>query len=415
MCGIVGIVGRQQDAWLPAMNRLQRHRGPDDAGEYRDREAGVALAMTRLSILDLAHGHQPMTSASGQSVIVFNGEIFNSPELRRGLEDRGVRFQTQNSDTEVLLALWEERHERMLDDLNGMFAFVIHDRKMGVVFGARDPLGIKPMYYSERPDRFAFASELKALLALPDVTREIDVESLFHYVSLRFVPGASSIFKGIRRLAPGHYFLLRPGANDLQVTPYWSLTFAPDRHVPRGEWPSRIRDGLRQAVRRWALSDVPIGCSLSGGLDSSALVGLLAESGSGPLRTYSLGFAEAEESELNELPLARQVAARYGADHHELILGADDLLRDLLQMVWHLDEPYRRRAAVVVRLRVHVEGCEGGTDRIRLGRVVRRLRPVSVLRTACRTVRPRSRRGAAGHHGAADGPGACDDGRSLVV
>jgi asparagine synthase (glutamine-hydrolysing) len=340
MCGIVGIVGRQQDAWLRAMNRLQRHRGPDDEGEYRDVEARVALAMTRLSILDLAHGHQPMTSASGESVIVFNGEIFNSPELRRRLEGCGVKFQTQNSDTEVLLALWEQRRERMLDDLNGMFAFVIHDRKEGVVFGARDPLGIKPFYYSQRSDRFAFASELKALLAVPDVARDIDFESLYHYVSLRFVPGASSIFKEIRRLPPGHYFVLRPGSNDLKVAEYWSMAFDPDLGVVAAEWPMRIRDGLRQAVRRWALSDVPIGCSLSGGLDSSTLVGLLGESGGGPVRTYSLGFAEEEGSELNELPLARQVAARYSTEHHEIILTADDLLRDLLQMVWHLDEPY---------------------------------------------------------------------------
>jgi asparagine synthase (glutamine-hydrolysing) len=340
MCGIVGIVGRQDDSWLPAMNRMQRHRGPDDEGDYRDRASGVALAMTRLSILDLACGHQPMTSASGRSVIVFNGEIFNSPQLRAGLESRGVRFQTEHSDTEVLLALWEEKGERMLDDLNGMFAFVIHDREQGMVFGARDPMGIKPFFYSVRPDRFAFASELKALLTLPDVSRDINPESLFHYASLRFVPGAQSIFAGILRLPPGHYFMLRPVANDLRVVRYWSMSFAPDHVTTADEWPMRVRSELQAAVRRWALSDVPIACSLSGGLDSSALVALLSETGASPVRTFSLGFAAPGEEDLNELPLARQVSQRYGTDHHEIVLTADDLLRDLLKMVWSLDEPY---------------------------------------------------------------------------
>jgi asparagine synthase (glutamine-hydrolysing) len=340
MCGIVGIVGRQDPAWLSRMNGVQQHRGPDDTGEYRDETAGVSLAMSRLAILDLAHGHQPMTSASGRTVIVFNGEIFNSPELRARLEGEGVRFQTTNSDTEVMLALWERKGERMLDDLNGMFAFVLHDRESGVVFGARDPVGIKPLYYSDRPERLAFASELKALLTLPDVAREIDRESLFHYTALRFVPGASSIFAGVKRLPPGHFFRIRPESRALEITPYWSLSFEPDERTPAHEWPERVRAGLRDAVRRWALSDVPIACSLSGGIDSSALVGLLSEAGAGTPRTYSLGFAEEAESELNELPLARDVASRYGADHHEIILGADDLLRDLLKMVWSLDEPY---------------------------------------------------------------------------
>lgn len=340
MCGIVGIVGRQEPAWLARMNVVQHHRGPDDTGEYRDEAAGVALAMSRLSILDLAHGHQPMTSASGRSVIVFNGEIFNSPELRARLERDGEVFRTANSDTEVLLALWERKAERMLDDLNGMFAFAIHDRESGVVFGARDPIGIKPLYYAELPGAAAFASELKALLTLPGVSREIDQESLFHYASLRFVPGASSIFAGIKRVPPGHFFRLEAGSSTICVERYWSLTFQPDTATPAEEWPARVREGLSRAVRRWALSDVPIACSLSGGLDSSAIVGLLSEDGGATPRTYSLGFAEEAASDLNELPLARQVAARFGAEHHEIILGADDVLRDLLKMVWSLDEPY---------------------------------------------------------------------------
>ncbi len=340
MCGIVGIIGRQDDASLTQMNAQQRHRGPDDAGEYRDRDAGVALAMTRLSIVDLTHGHQPMTSRSGRSVIVFNGEIFNAPDLRRELEAEGAVFQTANSDTEVVLELWERRGEKCLDALNGMFAFAIHDRAKGVVFGARDPLGIKPLYYAETGGAVALASELKALLVVPGIERELDRESLFHYLTLRFVPGARSIFRGISRLLPGHSFTIDLASRTIATRQYWAMAFAPDDAVPERDWPERIRAELRAAVGRWALSDVPIACSLSGGLDSSVLVGLLNEAGSAPIRTYSLGFAEAAEADLNELPLARQVAERFGTDHHEVILGADRLLDDLLKMVWSLDEPY---------------------------------------------------------------------------
>lgn len=340
MCGIVGIIGRQEDGWLTAMNAAQRHRGPDDAGEYRDRESDVSLAMTRLSILDLTHGHQPMTSRSGRSVIVFNGEIFNAPELRRELEAEGAVFQTANSDTEVVLELWERRGERMLDALNGMFAFAIHDREKRIVFGARDPHGIKPLYYTNVNGAVALASEMKALLTLPGISRELDRDSLFHYVTLRFVPGANSIFRGIHRLLPGHSFSLDLTTRHVTTRKYWAMEFRPDHATPHGEWPERIRAELRDAVRRWALSDVPIACSLSGGLDSSVLVGLLHEAGVSPIRTYSLGFTEAAEADLNELPLARQVSERFGTEHHEVVLGADRLLDDLLKMVWALEEPY---------------------------------------------------------------------------
>jgi asparagine synthase (glutamine-hydrolysing) len=338
MCGIVGIVGPQDDAWLSAMNAVQRHRGPDDCGEYRDRDAGVSLAMHRLSILDLAGGHQPMFSRSGRTCIVYNGEIFNSPDLRRRLEARGVQFGSSNSDTEVLLELWEQHGEQMVDHLNGMFAFVLHDRERQLLFGARDPVGIKPLYYTSGPSRFAFASELKALLALPDVRREIDRDSLFHYASLRFVPGDRSIVDSVKRLPPGHRFTLRLPQRELRVERYWRLQFRPEQASVE-EWAERIREGLRGAVGRWVLSDVPVACSLSGGLDSSAIVALLGESGR-RVRTYSLGFAGADERDVNELPVAREVAQRWGTDHHEVVLEPDVLLRDLLRMTWHLDEPY---------------------------------------------------------------------------
>lgn len=340
MCGIVGIAGAQATEWLTRMNAGVRHRGPDDVGEYRDREAQVALAMHRLSILDLVGGRQPMSNEDGTVWIVHNGEIYDSPDLRSELEARGHCFATKNSDTEVLLHLYEEKQEEMLADLNGMFAFVIYDRQSGLLFGARDRIGIKPLYYARGPSQFAFASESKSFLPLPWISRDINLESLFHYMSLRFIPGGASIFQGIHRVPPGHWFRYDLRTHDLEIRPYWRPRFHPQKGRDPAEWRAVIREELRKAVRRWILSDVPIGVSLSGGLDSSTIVGLLGEMGVGPIRTYTLGFTGAGEEEWNELPLARKVAERWGSEHHELVLEPDDLLQDLLRMVWHLDEPY---------------------------------------------------------------------------
>ncbi|HZI20718.1 MAG TPA: asparagine synthase (glutamine-hydrolyzing) [Pyrinomonadaceae bacterium] len=343
MCGIVGIAGRQERSWLASMNSVQTHRGPDDAGEYRDPEAEVALAMRRLSILDLEGGHQPMSNEDGSLTVVFNGEIFNSPELRAGLEARGHKFFTHNSDTEVLLKLYEERGAAALQELNGMFAFAIYDRRRRVVFGARDRVGIKPLYYVKEPALFAFASEVKSLLALPTLAREVETQSVFHYMTLLHVPGERSAFRGVRRLPPGHWFEYSVDRRELRVERYWRLPVGASGGGEGGrsadEWAEVLRHELREAVRRWMLSDVPVGCSLSGGIDSTAVVGLLGEMGF-RVKTYSLGFAGEGEEEWDELRLAREVAARWGTEHREVILKPEDLLEDLVQMVWHLDEPY---------------------------------------------------------------------------
>jgi asparagine synthase (glutamine-hydrolysing) len=326
MCGIAGVVGRWDDALLERLGAAQRHRGPDGGGAVTDGD--VALVARRLAILDLEGGEQPMTSASGRCTIVFNGEIYNAPALRARLEREGRRFATDHSDTEVVLALYEERGPEFLHELNGMFAFAILDRERRELLLARDRLGIKPLYYTERP--FAFASELKALLHVPGVERELDRESLFHYLSLRFVPGGRSILAGVRRLPPGHLLRYDLETRELQVARWWRLRFGRD-----GD-PARLRDALRDAVVRWTLADVPVAVSLSGGLDSSAVAALLAESGHGRVRTYSLGFAGGQ----GELPLARALAERWGTEHHEAVVDADELLDDLLGMVWALDEPY---------------------------------------------------------------------------
>lgn len=341
MCGITGLVGKQDAAWLGRMNSLLIHRGPDDWGEYRDPENEVALAMRRLSILDLASGHQPMANRDETLWIVFNGEIYNSPELRQRLTKNGCTFKTDNSDTEVLLHLYEKRGEAMLDELNGMFAFVIYDRKRKRLFGARDRVGIKPLYYFQQPGLFAFASELKSLLTLPAVKRNLDFQSLYHYMTLLFVPGERTIFQGIRRLPPGHCFTFDLSSRELSINRYWKLRIdRTERNRTEAEWREIIRHELREAVRRWTLSDVPVGSSLSGGLDSSTVVALLSELGYGPIKTYSLGFASGDEEAWNELHLARKVAERFATQHQEIILQPEELLNDLLSMVWYLDEPY---------------------------------------------------------------------------
>ena len=340
MCGIVGLVGNWPSDLLARLNQTLHYRGPDDSGEYRDSEAGVALGIRRLSILDLESGHQPMSNEDDLLWIVFNGEIYNSPELRLELVARGHRFQTSHSDTECLLHLYEEKGPEMLADLNGMFAFVIYDRHQRRLFGARDRFGIKPFYYTRPPGRFAFASELKTLLLLPSTARELDLQSLYHYLSLRYVPGPGSIFRNIWRLPPAHYFTYDLERQLLTVTRYWRPDPTHIEQHSEEEWCEIVRTELRAAVRRWVLSDVPVACSLSGGLDSTAIVGLLGEMGYPRIRTYSLGFRGPGEAEWDELPLARQVAQKWGTDHHELCLAPDDLLQDLVQMVWHLDEPY---------------------------------------------------------------------------
>jgi len=339
MCGIVGLVGAGRSGDIGRMNSLLTHRGPDDSGEYQDPAAGVFLAMRRLSILDAEGGRQPMSNADGSLWIVHNGEIYNAPELRQNLTAQGVRFRSSHSDTEVLLHLYERKGEAMLEDLNGMFAFVLYDKKRRRLFGARDRFGIKPLYLMEQPNGLAFASELKGLLQLPGVRCQINPDSLFHYMSLLYVPGENSILQGIKRLPPAHQFTYDLTTQSLTTHPYWDLNVHAPKQRTEAEWVERIQIGLKEALRRWMLSDVPVGCSLSGGIDSSAIVGLLGEMGY-KVKTYSLGFTGEQEQAWNELPLARQVAKRWGTDHHELVMEPTDLLNDLLKMVWALDEPY---------------------------------------------------------------------------
>jgi asparagine synthase (glutamine-hydrolysing) len=338
MCGIAGVHDPRGGVNTDAPNELLAHRGPDDAGRVQ-LPHGLSLAMRRLAIIDIAGGQQPMSTPDGRFTIVYNGEVYNAALLRRRMEAAGERFATDHSDTEVVLRLYAKHGEACLDDLNGMFAFAIHDRERETLFCARDHAGIKPFYYFQRDGRFAFASELKALLALPFVSPELDRESLFHYMSLMYVPGERTILRGIRRLPAGHCLTYRLREQEVSIRRWYRPVFAAKQALPREEWRHRVRAGLEAAVERWAISDVPIACSLSGGLDSSSIVGLLAARGRTP-DTFSVGFTAPGEEAWNELPLARQVATKWGARHHEIELQPEALLDDLLRMVWHLDEPY---------------------------------------------------------------------------
>jgi asparagine synthase (glutamine-hydrolysing) len=320
------------------MNAPIAHRGPDDSGVYTSPDDGLSLAMRRLAIIDRAGGRQPMTTEDGRYTIIFNGEIFNAPELRRNLEARGVGFDSDHSDTEILLQSYALDGEDMLTRLNGMFAFAIFDKLEKTLFCARDRFGIKPFYYFADGAHFAFASELKSLIALPFVERTLDTQSLYHYASLMFVPGPATILAAVRKLPPAHSLLYNLNNGDLRVRRWWRLRFGRERPKPE-EANARVRSALTKAVERWTLSDVPIACSLSGGLDSSAIAALLAESGR-TIKTYSVGFTGPGEAEWNELPLARELAQRLGAEHHEIIIDPQSLIEDLPKMVWHLDEPY---------------------------------------------------------------------------
>lgn len=341
MCAIAGILGPHDPALAERMCALMTHRGPDGEGFVHDPEARLTLGHKRLSILDPEHGAQPMETPDGSVRIVFNGEIFNAPGLRLELERRGRVFLTRNSDTEVLLHLYAEFGADMLERIMGMYAFCIHDREREMLLLARDRSGIKPLYCSHVQGRFAFASELKALTALPWISRDIDASSLSRYLALQFVPAPRSIFSGVKKLPAGHFLYMPVSQPEFFVRRHWALRFEPEPWRDERECAGRCRQALTAAVKRWSLSDVPIACSLSGGLDSSAIVGLLASGGHpGPLKTYSLGFSGPEGQGLDELDLARDVAAKWGTDHHELILAPEDLLDSLNDMVWSLDEPY---------------------------------------------------------------------------
>lgn len=340
MCGIVGFCGFNDPLLLDKMNNSLIHRGPDDRGIFIDEHNKVSLAMRRLSIIDIESGQQPMANENAKLQVICNGEIYNFISLRKGLLDRGHRFRSHHSDTEVLVHLYEEKSFDMLYELNGMFSFVIYDLKKNILFGARDRMGIKPLYYICHNGKFIFASEIKALLAAPEASREIDSQSLYDYLSFQFIPAPATIFCDIRKLPAAHYFIFDCKRKELKIRRYWHFSRNETRVKSVEEAVELVKQEAKRAVREWSVSDVPIACSLSGGIDSSSIVGLLCSNGISGLKTFCLGFKHKQEANFDERTLARNTAGKWGTEHYEIVLEPDDLLRDLDEMVWYLDEPY---------------------------------------------------------------------------
>jgi len=343
MCGISGKLyfdsarPVERDT-LERMNAALAHRGPDDAGIYCDGQIG--LAHRRLSIIDLSPaGHQPMSNEDGTVWIVFNGEIYNFQSLRPELLSRGHRFRS-NSDTEVILHLYEEHGTDCLRFLRGMFAFAIWDGPRRQLFLARDRLGKKPLCYQQDAHALRFASEAKAILQDPEVDGRPDPRSVSQYLTFGYVPSPASAFQGFRRVPPGHFLTCREGR--VEVARYWRLRR--DRKAQRTEddWCHELVARLEEAVRLRLISDVPLGAFLSGGIDSSAVVAMMSRVSSGPVRTFSIGF---QEPEYDELPYARQVAERFGTEHHELVVRPD-AAAILPKLAWHYDEPFGDSSAV---------------------------------------------------------------------
>jgi asparagine synthase (glutamine-hydrolysing) len=387
MCGIAGFFNVHtqapaDEAVVRQMNDLQRHRGPDADGTWSD--GPVALGHRRLSILDLSErGRQPMASADGRFVIVYNGEVYNYVELRHALEADGSRFRT-DTDTEVVLQLFAREGARSLQKLNGMFAFAIWDRVERTLFIARDRVGIKPLYYAETAHGVAFASEIKALLVCPGVKAEVDARLIPTYLEFGYVPGAETAMRGIRKLPPAHW--LEISERGTRVERYWDVAFEPDRERTIARTADELHALLLDAVRIHLRSDVPVGVFLSGGLDSSAMVALLSEAGIRNIKTFSVAYDE--PGEYDETRYAELVARRFGAEHHVLKLDADRFAGYIPEYVWHMDEPVSEAAGISLSfiarsLREHVvvalsgEGSDeifGGYDIYRYMRLIERYR-----------------------------------------
>jgi asparagine synthase (glutamine-hydrolysing) len=342
MCGIAGIYNIRTQESVPhglvkVMTDTMWYRGPDAEGFFVD--GAIGLGHRRLSIIDLEGGRQPMRNGDGTIWITFNGEIYNFQELREWLAVKGYRFKTR-SDTETILYLYEELGEECFARLRGMFAIAIWDARNRTLVLARDRVGKKPLFYAYDGSRIVFASELKAILQVPGIAREIDLEALSDYFSLLYVPAPKSIFKQIRKVQAGHYLVA--SESGVREVEYWDLNFSCIRELPEHEWCQRLLEAYREAVRIRMISDVPLGAFLSGGVDSSSVVALMSELTGEPAITSSIGF---REKEFDELEYARLVAERFRTKHHEQIVEPD-AAGILDTLAWHYDEPFADSSAI---------------------------------------------------------------------
>ena len=334
MCGIAGFMvnpGRRADRrWIERMVGTLHHRGPDSVGYHV--EGRVALGVARLRVIDLATGEQPLASEDGSVQVVLNGEIYNHPELRQALCRSGHRFTSQ-ADTEVIAHAWEEHGAGCITRLDGMFAIAVWDRRTEQISLARDRMGEKPLYYAETADGLVFGSELRAVLAHPEVGRVLDPRGVERFLAYDFVPDPHTLIRGVRKLAPGE--TLTRGDGPSTRSRYWDIPFRPEPAVDERWWEHEIRERLDESVRRRLVADVPVGCFLSGGIDSSAVTATAARQRAG-IRTFSVGYAEGPHDERR---YARLVADRYATRHEELVISADDAAALMPDVGNLMDEP----------------------------------------------------------------------------
>ena len=367
MCGICGVYNAQSNEpvsqqLIEHMTRLISHRGPDDDGAYLD--GAVGLGFARLSIIDLSGGHQPMSNETGDVWIVFNGEIWNYKALRNELLEKGHQFRT-NSDTETIIHAYEEYGVGCVARLHGMFGFAIWDGPRKRLLLARDRAGKKPLYYTYVDGDIIFASEIKSLLCHPRVKRQADPQALADFLSVRYVPGPATLFANIYKVQPGHWLLCENGT--LREECYWDFTFGKTEHRPIEEYIQGIRQHVHRAVEERMMADVPLGALLSGGVDSSVVVGTMSQLTSQPVKTFAVGF---DVPEYSELPFARLVAEHFGTEHHELVVKFSDLSDYWPLLTWHRDEPVSEPSDLGVYLisklaRQHVKvvlSGEGGDE-----------------------------------------------------
>lgn len=348
MCGIYGILNFDQteqplDSLLAAMGGVITHRGPDDFGQYRGH--GVGLGMRRLSIIDVSGGHQPISNEDESIWIVLNGEIYNFQSLRDELETKGHTFRT-HSDTEAIVHLYEQEGLDFFKRLRGMFGLAIWDAKRERLVLGRDRIGEKPLYLRREPGRLLFASELKSILQVDGVPRSLNHAALEQYLALGYVPAPLCLLEGMEKLPAGHYLVAEQGRTEIRE--YWDVPFGQPEEHSEEEWIERIRAKIQDAVRSQLVSDVPLGAFLSGGMDSSTIVAVMAGQTGRPVKTYSIGY-EGEHSYYNELPYARAVAEAFNTDHHEIVVQPS--VSELLpKLVWHLDEPVADSACLTTYL-----------------------------------------------------------------
>lgn len=319
-----------------------RHRGPDDEGIYCGRQ--ITLGHRRLSIIDLSTGHQPLSNEDGSVWIVFNGEIYNYQELRPYLIERGHTFRTE-SDTEVIVHLYEELGPRCVEKLRGMFAFAIWDDRERSLLLARDRVGIKPLYYYKDSELLAFGSEIKSIVALPEVKRQVLPQMIDRFLTFYYVPGQETLLRNVHKLAPGHYLIAKHGRTEIHR--YWDLDFSKSgEELSESETEKRLLHLLAESVDLHMISDVPVGFLLSGGVDSTAMLSLASQRASQPLSSYTVGFEE--PGVIDERPFARLAATTFGTDHHEITISPREFVDFMPAYVWHMEEPVCEPPAIAL-------------------------------------------------------------------